>query len=74
MKYSKLQELVAGMNAIFNRVGTNNSNGASANVEFVLATKGPNGEIWTRRVTICFNTRALLPGDLVQPMQNINKD
>ena len=45
MKHSKLQELVAGMNAIFNRVGTNNSNGASANVEFVLATKGPNGEI-----------------------------
>lgn len=41
--YSKLQSLVNGLNGIFNRVGTNDPNGASANVEFVLAKKSPDG-------------------------------
>lgn len=42
-EYSKLQELITGLNGIFNRVGTHNPNGASANVDFVLAKNGPDG-------------------------------
>lgn len=41
--YSKLVELINGLNGIFNRVGTHNPNGASANVEFVLAPTSPDG-------------------------------
>lgn len=43
-KQEKLEELVDGLNIIFNRIGTNAPNGASANVEFVLATTSPDGE------------------------------
>ncbi len=41
VKHEKLEELVAGLNAIFNRQGTSAPTGNSANVEFVLATNGP---------------------------------
>ena len=42
--YQKLQDLVAGMNAMFNRSGTSAPNGTSANIEFVLAGVGPDGK------------------------------
>jgi hypothetical protein len=42
--YKKLEDLVAGMNVMFNRVGTSAPNGTSANVEFVLAAVGPDGK------------------------------
>jgi hypothetical protein len=42
--YKRLQDLVAGMNAMFNRKGTSAPNGISANVEFVLAPNGPDGK------------------------------
>ena len=44
VKQEKFEELVSGLNAIFNREGTNAPTGNSANVEFVLATKGPDGK------------------------------
>ncbi|MBO9572491.1 MAG: hypothetical protein J7497_09835 [Chitinophagaceae bacterium] len=43
LKHEKLEELVNGLNGIFNRQGTNAPNGASANIEFVLATTDPAG-------------------------------
>jgi hypothetical protein len=43
LKHEKLEELVDGLNAIFNRQGTSAPTGASANVEFVLAAKDPAG-------------------------------
>lgn len=46
--YTKLQQLVSGLNGDFNRVGTNDPNGASANVEFVLATSGPDGTVLSK--------------------------
>jgi len=42
--YKRLQDLVAGMNMMFNRTGTSAPNGASANIEFVLAPNGPDGK------------------------------
>ena len=42
--YKKLQDLVTGMNTMFNRVGTSAPNGSSANIEFVLAPVGPDGK------------------------------
>lgn len=44
-EYSKLQELVSGLNNDFNRIGTNDPNGASANVEFELAKTRPDGSV-----------------------------
>ncbi len=41
--YSRLDKLIGGLNGIFNRVGTHDPNGASANVEFVLAKNNPDG-------------------------------
>lgn len=43
LKQEKLESLITGLNAIFNRQGTHAPNGASANIEFVLATKTPEG-------------------------------
>lgn len=43
LKQEKLEQLINGMNAIFNRQGTSAPNGASTNIEFVLATKTPAG-------------------------------
>lgn len=43
--YSKLQDLVSGLNGIFNRVNTHDPNGVSANVEFVLANSSPDGAV-----------------------------
>jgi hypothetical protein len=43
LKHEKLEELINGLNTIFNRQGTNAPNGASANIEFVLATADPAG-------------------------------
>jgi len=40
----KLEELVNGLNVIFNRLGTHAPTGANANVEFVLATTSPDGK------------------------------
>jgi hypothetical protein len=42
--YKRLQEMVDGMNIMFNRKGTSAPNGMSANVEFVLAAIGPDGK------------------------------
>jgi hypothetical protein len=42
--HKRLQDLVAGMNVMFNRTGTSAPNGASANIEFVLAPTGPDGK------------------------------
>lgn len=44
LKQEKLEELITGLNAIFNRQGTRAPNGMSANVEFVLATTDPSGK------------------------------
>jgi hypothetical protein len=41
--YKRLQDMVAGMNTMFNRKGTSAPNGTSANIEFVLAPNGPDG-------------------------------
>ena len=42
--YKRLEDMVAGMNGMFNRVGTSAPNGTSANIEFVLAAVGPDGK------------------------------
>jgi hypothetical protein len=42
--YKRLQDMVDGMNIMFNRKGTSAPNGMSANVEFVLAPIGPDGK------------------------------
>jgi hypothetical protein len=42
--YKKLEDMVAGMNVMFNRIGTSTPNGGSANIEFVLAAMGPDGK------------------------------
>lgn len=42
--YKKLQDIVDGMNTMFNRTGTSAPNGTSANIEFVLAAIGPDGK------------------------------
>jgi hypothetical protein len=42
--YKKLQDLVDGMNVMFNRIGTSAPNGTSSNIEFVLAAMGPDGK------------------------------
>lgn len=42
--YKRLQDLVDGMNIMFNRQGTSAPNGASANIQFVLAPTGPDGK------------------------------
>jgi len=41
--YKRLQDMVAGLNVMFNRTGTSAPNGTSANIEFVLAPNGPDG-------------------------------
>lgn len=42
--YKRLQDMVDGMNIMFNRKGTSAPNGTSANIEFVLAPNGPDGK------------------------------
>lgn len=42
--YQRLQDMINGMNAMFNRKGTSAPNGTSANIEFVLAPNGPDGK------------------------------
>jgi len=42
--YKRLQDMIDGMNTMFNRKGTSTPNGMSANVEFVLAPTGPDGK------------------------------
>ena len=43
LETEKLQSLISGLNAIFNREGTHAPMGASANIEFVMATADPMG-------------------------------
>jgi hypothetical protein len=42
--YKRLQDMIDGMNIMFNRKGTSAPNGTSANIEFVLAPNGPDGK------------------------------
>ena len=42
--YKRLQDMIDGMNTMFNRKGTSAPNGTSANIEFVLAPNGPDGK------------------------------
>lgn len=42
--YKRLQDMIDGMNSMFNRKGTYTANGESANIEFVFAVNGPDGK------------------------------